>query len=171
MCGPCASEAGESEACRFFCLLCALHESLFHELVDQAVTLIIPVSPPELARQARRSPTHVGIAKTCEAVIRKQLKWKGRVVQSSFSPELVVFAGAFVALQEARYIADYDLGSRLDKADAAALVEQARQALGGAAGTAAHRRSNSVSLASSLLQWQGELTVSVDRSASALRAA
>ncbi len=103
--------------------------ALFHEVVDQAVFLLIPPKPIELRQQARRTPTHTGIQKLCEAIGRGQLKLKGKPVGESFSDELTRFARTFVLLQDSRHEADFDLAGTFDRPRTATLVEEVNQAL------------------------------------------
>ena len=104
--------------------------AIFHFLSDEVVRLLIPTSPSELATHARRALGHTPMRKVCEAVVDGRLaRGKEQLLPVGFSAEFRQIAKAFVDLQEARHLADYDLGSPHDRASVLLSVEQAREAI------------------------------------------
>jgi hypothetical protein len=65
----------------------------------------------------------------CERVIKRPLPTPlDALFVSSLEPELIAVARAFVALQEARHAADYDLTRSFDRTYALLMVQVARSA-------------------------------------------
>ncbi len=108
-----------------------IYYGFFHHLTGAAAAVFDQGEPGgrALAAQVTRAFSHSTLQKVCKTYRRSR--------QQSFPPpldglhlfppdeRLFVIADAFVTLQEAREIADYDLQATLSQPDALALLEQA----------------------------------------------
>jgi hypothetical protein len=88
--------------------------ALFHFLTSDAVERMVPPTPVPLRLQDRRAFTHAGMRDVCKEFakgIPGSLHPSTRgLISPPIDPDLAAVAENFVALQEARHKADYDLG-------------------------------------------------------------
>jgi len=116
--------------------------ALFHHLIEQAVPASLGQDRSPEARQIARSMSRWyghGQMKDTANWFRRAGKVPPRIIallgRSSLSPrgivpvELERVATAFANLQEARHIADYDVGARFTRSQAQEYVRVARNAL------------------------------------------
>src|SRR5437879_6207016 len=100
--------------------------ALFHAIARNNADLLVGVGPkrPNKAwRRLYRSIDHGPAKKRC-----------GEVAGLKFPPGIVRCANTFVALQEARHLADYDPTYSINQREAQTLVGQAGQAIKGRRG-------------------------------------
>jgi hypothetical protein len=103
--------------------------ALFHLLVAEGARRFAPAQPAVLRLQFRRAFVHSDMRQVCERVIKRPLPTPlDALFVSSLEPELIAVARAFVALQEARHAADYDLTRSFDRTYALLMVQVARSA-------------------------------------------
>ena len=123
-------EAGEPKQASLRRAVSASYYALFHFLVAAATARLVPADPPALAAMIARTFEHQTMRATCERLLRRQpddvLKSLGA---DQLEPELAQIAEAFVALQNARHAADYNLQEDWTRAEALAVVDRARQAI------------------------------------------
>lgn len=103
--------------------------ALFHLLVAEGTR---NVRPSAVRHHVRRVFEHSSMKTVCKAWAIGKLdsisESTRALVTPPIEPELKAVALAFVNLQEARHAADYDLSRPLDRVEALAHIEQARQA-------------------------------------------
>ena len=112
-----------------------LYYCLFHELTGLGSDLI---SKGNLAlrQQVTRAFGHQLMRKVCDAYARSSQPLPKPLFRLSGNPpdsRLLIIAEAFIALQEARHVADYDITAEFGSFDAANLIQMlvaARQSLG-----------------------------------------
>ena len=91
----------------------------------------MPTECAELQNTLRRSLAHDGMKRVCVVFGHpggKPPNWLTLPVPSSLPVGLAHVAQAFVALQDARHDADYNLAQRVSRADALRFYESARSA-------------------------------------------
>lgn len=105
--------------------------ALFHFLVDKSCRFLVSGSAAErraLREQLARSFDHGAMKNASQAFAGAGASpWV--TVGGAPSPELVRVAEAFVALQQERHAADYDVGRSFTRNEALALIAQAEDAL------------------------------------------
>jgi len=91
-----------------------------------------PARPPGLRDRVRRAFVHSEMKKVCQQFRQGNVANLApaiqAIIQQPLEPGLAIIAGAFVELQEARHIADYDVSdtfTRLDVLEKIDLVDQA----------------------------------------------
>jgi hypothetical protein len=106
--------------------------ALFHLLTLEASKEIAPANPPKLQRQIQRAFDHGTMKQACQAFAKNFSGSASRQLPTSLIPsinaELRRLASAFVALQEARHKADYDLLSDFNRLDALQECQRAKDA-------------------------------------------
>lgn len=107
--------------------------ALFHAIAGDAADLLVGRSSEhrsdEAWRQTYRALQHGFAKNACE-----------RVRTMDFPPEIRGCADAFVTLQEARHLADYDPVHRVARPDALAAISLAERAIAGLKGSAPRDR-------------------------------
>lgn len=103
--------------------------ALFHLLTDEASRRLAPAQPGALRQQIRRGFTHREMQQLCrQFAAGSPGQQTSQLLQGPISPELKVVAAAFVALQDARHEADYDLAVTFTRSRALQSVQRARSA-------------------------------------------
>ena len=101
--------------------------ALFHLLVGEAVSRV--VTGTELRHLVARAFGHTEMKKACQIFARGQLlPHLAAVARSPVPPDLQLVAGTFVALQEARHLADYNTGRRFTRTDVLRHLRDAQDA-------------------------------------------
>lgn len=110
----------------------AAYYALFHLLIDEAVTLLLPVAgPPELRSSLGSTFTHADIKVVCQAIASPPKKPSSNVDRliEAIQPRpdyLVRLSWLFVALQAERHDADYDTAKRFGRQDVRRLIGETR---------------------------------------------
>lgn len=95
----------------------AAYYALFHLLIDEALRVMTPASPPQLAEVMRRAFNHADMKNACQGFSsgnpQKEIKkimsgYKGDDLPLSLSADLKLVARTFVNMQRKRHLADYD---------------------------------------------------------------
>ena len=113
----------------------AAYYAMFHSLVTDATALLVPNRPSGLRLQARRAFSHRDMRSACEAFVTQSTptahdrRNPRRLMTLPLEPEIVEIAKTFVALQDARHDADYNLSERFDRVRVLAVIERAKQAI------------------------------------------
>ena len=108
----------------------AAYYAMFHYLGDEVVRLLVPATPAGLGNQSRRALAHASMRRVCDAVASGALSPSmKKLMPVGFGLNIRQVAKAFVDLQEARHIADYDLEAVQDRASVLLYIEQARDAI------------------------------------------
>jgi hypothetical protein len=103
--------------------------SLFHLLVAACIQRFSPILPAALGPRIGRALAHSEMKEVCLAVTRSNLGNIFTVLApSGFSLNLRNLADAFVDLQEARHLADYDLTASHTRAEVLEVILLAEQA-------------------------------------------
>ncbi len=109
----------------------AAYYALFHLLIDESSRFFVSGKKRESLRlQLARSFDHGQMKSTAKAFVTPKPgdnAWR-KVLASPPSASLVDVASAFIALQEARHEADYDLARVFTRVEVKALVGRARAA-------------------------------------------
>lgn len=107
----------------------AAYYAVFHLLTDEVAARLAPRQPEDLKYRVQRAIGHADMKKACANFSKSQLpphlNFPGHGPVPS---ELIKVARIFVALQEARHGADYDLSSSVNRLDALALLQEAEDA-------------------------------------------
>ena len=104
--------------------------ALFHLLVeDGALAMFGGYDATELRNVVRRAYDHATMKQAAKGFASGQLANIWQPVLSAPSPDLELVANAFVELQEARLLADYDPRYRLTRDEARDLVDRAENAI------------------------------------------
>ncbi len=109
--------------------------ALFHLLLTDGTSLLIPSKPGSLRLQARRTVAHPDMKEACKGFVNYRAANSNntkRFLQSiapPLEPEIIHLAATFVALQEARHDADYDLSQQFGRFDVLQKIQGARQAM------------------------------------------
>jgi hypothetical protein len=108
----------------------AAYYALFHYLVDESTHFLVSGKQREaLRRQLARSFDHAQMKKAAQAFVAPSASSPWRAVLSAApTPALVDVASAFIALQEARHEADYDLARVFTRVECNALVGRSQAA-------------------------------------------
>ncbi len=108
----------------------AAYYALFHYLIDESTRFLISGKQREtLRRQLARGYDHGQMKKAARAFVAPSGSGPWRAVLGAPpSAPLVDVAAAFIALQEGRHEADYDLARVFTRVEATALVGRARAA-------------------------------------------
>lgn len=107
----------------------AVYYAVFHLLTDEAAARLTPKQPEDLKYRVRRAIGHADMKKTCAHFSKSKLPTHLDFPNHGPVPaDLIKVARIFVALQEARHGADYDLSSSINKLDALALLQEAEDA-------------------------------------------
>ena len=95
----------------------AAYYALFHLLIDEALRVMTPASPPQLAEVMRRAFNHADMKNACQGFssgnpqkeVRKVLmNYKDDDSPLLLSAELKLVSRTFVSMQRKRHLADYD---------------------------------------------------------------
>ncbi len=107
----------------------AAYYALFHLWLAESATRTAPRTPALLVARISRSFSHGEMKEVCLQVVRLN---PGPVflelIPKGFSPELRRAAKAFIDLQTARHLADYDIAAAFTRLEADELLRQARGA-------------------------------------------
>ena len=90
--------------------------AVFHQLIEDAVALLLPARLAELRVQVGRKFAHSTMKKVAQAAAKRQNKNLATV-------------SSFIALQDARHEADYDFSRSFTKWEATEYIEMAREAM------------------------------------------
>lgn len=105
---------------------------LFHFLIEEASSALMPASPKGLRATFRRTFEHRTMKSACEAIWRVQASAAPEaLLELPLEPELRAMARVFVDLQAARQSADYDLVHPVTRVEALGYIETARDAIAG----------------------------------------
>jgi hypothetical protein len=103
--------------------------AVFHLLISEAVTVLIPAQPRALRNRVTRSFQHAEMQKICLALASGNLFEKfGTLFGNGISVDLRTVVVRFSVLQQARHTADYDVGEVFTRSVALAHVDDARLA-------------------------------------------
>jgi uncharacterized protein (UPF0332 family) len=103
--------------------------ALFHLLTSEAVGRMAPSVPNDIGFLMRRAFEHGSMKKICRSFAGGSLPQNIQHFQTGqIEPDLRKVAKIFVALQEARHIADYDLVHTFTKQEATDRVNEAKDA-------------------------------------------
>ena len=91
--------------------------AVFHQLIEDAVAMLLPARLAELRVQVGRKFAHSTMKKVAQAAAKRHNK------------SLATVGSTFIALQEARHRADYDFSRSFTKWEATAYIEKARGAM------------------------------------------
>lgn len=104
----------------------------FHLLTDEATRRFFPNQPIGLKERAKRAFTHQDMALVCRQFAKGTIDnlndGTKPLVIAPLEPDLVSVAAAFVELQEARHLADYDVSASFIKPEALRLTKVAEKA-------------------------------------------
>lgn len=107
----------------------ASYYALFHLLAAEGARRLAPGNPAALRGHIGRAYDHGSMRQVCEQFGRRQPKGPiASLLADAIEAELEDIAKAFIALQQARHEADYDLTRTFDRKDALQKVQQARTA-------------------------------------------
>lgn len=107
----------------------AAYYSLFHLLTEDAARAMFGGTDASDLRNALcRAFQHRTMKKAAQGFGATNLADPWKQLLAAPSPQLILVAGTFVDLQQARHQADYDLAHRLTRAEAIDLVERAEVA-------------------------------------------
>lgn len=96
----------------------AAYYALFHLLVDEAVARLSPREPVALKYLVHRAFAHAEMKAACKLFLRRDMPaYLAAMVVPPVSADLIVVAQAFIALQEARHIADYDVSATFTRVE------------------------------------------------------
>jgi hypothetical protein len=100
--------------------------ALFHLLCDEAANRISPVKPPLLRKQIRRVLEHGKMRQACQAfaVSGVLVEPLHSLLSQPLSHEIRHIANTFVALQEARHQADYDITNDFTRLEVVQLCQR-----------------------------------------------
>lgn len=91
--------------------------AVFHQLIEDAVALLLPARLAELRVQVGRKFVHSTMKKVAQAAAKLPNK------------NLATVGSSFIALQDARHEADYDFSRSFTKWEATEYIEKAREAM------------------------------------------
>ena len=107
----------------------AAYYALFHLLIAESTTLLVPGSPTGLRARVARSFAHSDMKKVCERFEKPQMSEEYRALcPQGATPQLRTIAATFRILQEVRHRADYEIGYTMSRAVALSRVEDAERA-------------------------------------------
>jgi len=118
----------QSELCR---AVSTAYYAAFHGLMAEVAATFATVNQPVTRILFYRGLEHGKTRERCNRLSREPLADldRGFFGRSAFAPELQLFSNAFVALQEALHLADYDPAYRVSRAEARDWVDRAEEAL------------------------------------------
>jgi uncharacterized protein (UPF0332 family) len=103
--------------------------ALFHRIIDLSATLIVHgTGGAELRQIVSRAFEHGAMKKLAQGVAAGMPHANVRKLIPAVPEELKLLTVAFVQLQEARHLADYDLTQTFSKADAKRYIDVVRRA-------------------------------------------
>ncbi len=117
--GLCAADARRPKQVNLRRSISAAYYAVFHQLIEDAVRLLLPARCEELRHQLARKFAH----KTIKSISQATAK------DAATPADLAYVASAFVTLQEARHQADYDFSVFFTKAEASSHIDLARDAI------------------------------------------
>jgi hypothetical protein len=115
----------------------AAYYALFHPLVSEGAGLLAPTKPSAIRNVVSRAFDHGHMRSVCAGFVQGSA---GKRVNKSvppatqkllhlpLDPRLVAVSESFLALQEARHLADYDLAKQWKRYDAPTYVRMAQRA-------------------------------------------
>mgnify|MGYP006432913087 CR=1 FL=1 len=107
----------------------AAYYAVFHRLVEEATREIVPGRNDALRQRVGRAVNHGDVRKLCRSLVTWNVRQSPHPLDELLggppSPDVVRIAEGFVALQQARYEADYDMARRFVRDDVDRLVELA----------------------------------------------
>ncbi len=107
----------------------AAYYALFHLLAHESARIMAPRLPAGLRPQVQRAFDHGHMNKVCKQFVAKGLSpHTQRLMTVNIEPQITRIASAFVALQEARHTADYDVAATFSRLDVLQKVRLARRA-------------------------------------------
>ena len=99
----------------------AAYYALFHLLANEGSRVLAPPQPSGLRFQVQRAFSHSDMKAVCRQFafgnINNLSAETKSLIAPPLQPELAVVASAFIQLQEARHIADYDVSALHNKFD------------------------------------------------------
>jgi hypothetical protein len=102
--------------------------ALFHLLAAEGVRRFLPASPVHLREQVRRSYEHGHMKTVCDQFSKPQPSGAfAALLTLPIEPELCSVAEAFIALQQARHDADYNLTATFNRIEVLQQVKRTRQ--------------------------------------------
>jgi len=103
--------------------------ALFHLMLGACIQRFSPTQPAALGPRIARALAHAEMKEVCLPISRSA---PGAIfatlVPSGPSIELTRLAAAFILLQEARHLADYDLAAAYSRAEVSMLIDRTEQA-------------------------------------------
>jgi uncharacterized protein (UPF0332 family) len=111
----------------------AAYYALFHFLISEASSRILPQRSAVLRQAISRSISHADIKNVCDQLIKKDLQTMKQQVRSMLPrlPTALIrsLCESFIDLQQSRHAADYDLGTAVKKLKAEESVKRAQNAI------------------------------------------
>ena len=112
----------------------AAYYALFHLLASAGAEIVGPGRPAELRNRVRRAFTHEGMKAACAGFLSGKLQDLPADIRSLIAPplepEFALLAKAFIELQQARHVADYDFSRSMTREEALAKINLADSAFG-----------------------------------------
>lgn len=96
----------------------AAYYALFHLLVDEAVAKLSPRAPVALKYMVHRAFAHAEMKAVCKIFLRREMRAHlANLVVPPVAIDLIVVAQAFIAMQEGRHVADYDVSATFTRTE------------------------------------------------------
>jgi hypothetical protein len=106
--------------------------ALFHLLIEEGARALSPSRPPQLRNQVQRAYAHGDMKTVCQQFGKGQIgnlaQATQKLIQSPLQNELATVARTFVALQEERHDADYDISKPFNRIDVVSKIDLVRLA-------------------------------------------
>jgi uncharacterized protein (UPF0332 family) len=106
----------------------AAYYAVFHLLVNDGASRLIPNSPERLRMQARRAFAHRDMRNACQE-IAKPSRLLLPLIALPLEADLKTVADIFVELQELRHFADYDLSKSFSRIEVLGIITKANSAI------------------------------------------
>jgi uncharacterized protein (UPF0332 family) len=106
----------------------AAYYALFHLLVDEGTSRLIPTAPEGLRARAGRAFAHKDMKNACEQIVRSSSLLIGLVVPP-IEPEIKLVAETFLELQQQRHLADYDPTQSFTRLEVLGIIDLANSAI------------------------------------------
>jgi hypothetical protein len=107
----------------------AAYYALFHLLADEGARRLTPPQPSPLRRQVSRAFDHRHMREVCQEFKKPNLPDNLRaLLDLPVETDLMAVANAFVALQNARHEADYDLSATFNRIEVLQKIAQVHSA-------------------------------------------
>jgi uncharacterized protein (UPF0332 family) len=105
--------------------------ALFHLLASSGAETVGPIRPVELRSRIRRAFTHDGMKAVCATFLTGKIGNLSDDIKSLITPplepEFALLANAFIDLQQARHVADYDFSRPMTREEVLSNIDLAER--------------------------------------------